>query len=234
MIIDSNAPSPLKYTDATYQASLFVRANIYDTSGVAPVLEGTVNLAQINNGTYWGKYTFTAGKTYLVQKLVYTSGSYAVVDQNYGQDNDDVQCIDLKIANLDAAISTRASQATVALDATVAKTADARFAHLDVDVSTRLAAVSYTAPDNAGISAIAADVADIPGDVWSEDLTAYNTADTAGKLLKDSGGGGGGTCTLQASNLALEGEIAPIDLAGDVNTAPDLTGTLEVIENISC
>lgn len=92
MIIDSNTPAPLKYTDPTFQTLLYVRANIYDTSGVSPVLENTVDLALIDNGTYWGKYTFTAGKTYLVQKLVYDS-TYTTVDQTFPQDNDDFQCV---------------------------------------------------------------------------------------------------------------------------------------------
>lgn len=125
-IIQSGVAAPLKYTDPTYQSLLFIRANIYDTSGVSPSLEGTVNLALIDNGTYWGKYTFTAGKTYLVQKLVYTDGTYTTVDQDYAQDNDNLQCLDLKLENLDVAISTR------------------------------LASGDYTAPDNAGIAAIQA------------------------------------------------------------------------------
>ena len=94
MIVDSNSAAPLKYTDATYQTLLFVRANIYDVSG-APALEGTVNLALVDNGVYTGTYLFTAGKPYLVQKLVYTDNTYTTVDQTFGQDNDDVQCVDL-------------------------------------------------------------------------------------------------------------------------------------------
>lgn len=96
MLIDSNSEAPLKYTDPTYQALLFVRANIYDLSGGSPALEDTVDLALIDNGVYQGKYQFTAGKPYLVQKLVYTDGTYTSVDQNFAQDNDDFQCVDLQ------------------------------------------------------------------------------------------------------------------------------------------
>jgi hypothetical protein len=42
------------------------------------------------------------------------------------------------------------------LDATVAKTADSRFAHLDADVSSRLATAGYTAPSNSDVAAIKA------------------------------------------------------------------------------
>lgn len=93
-IVDSNSFAPLKYTDPTYQVLLYVRANIYDLSGGSPVLEGFVNLILLNNGVYQGKYKFTAGKPYLIQKLVYDSG-YTTVDQTFAQDNDDIQCVDL-------------------------------------------------------------------------------------------------------------------------------------------
>lgn len=95
MIIDSNLVSPLKYTDPTYQALLFVRANIYDITSGSPILENTVNLSLINNGCYQGKYQFTAGKIYFIQKLVYTDGTYTTVDQTFAQDNDEAQCINL-------------------------------------------------------------------------------------------------------------------------------------------
>jgi hypothetical protein len=115
MLVDSNSAAPLKYTDPTFQSSLFVRANIYDTSGGSPSLASTVNLALIDNGTYWGKYTFTAGKTYLVQKLVYTDGTYTTVDQTFAQDNDDVQCVDLKTADI-AAIKAQTDQLSFSSD----------------------------------------------------------------------------------------------------------------------
>jgi hypothetical protein len=193
MIVDSNAPSPLKYTDPTFQPSLFVRAKIYDTSGVSPTLEGTVNLAQIDNGTYWGKYTFTAGKTYLVQKLVYTSGSYAAVDQSYAQDNDDVQCIDLKIANLDSAISSRVSTAhfdtiigsptNASISADLAEiesetdgiaaiptnpllTTDVRLNHLDADISSRVLTTHFDTVIGTPVNAsISADIAEVESDI---------------------------------------------------------------------
>ena len=111
MIVDSNISASIQYVDPTYQVSLFVRANIYDLSGGSPVFDSSVNLLQINNGVYAGKKTFTAAKPYLIQKLVYTDGTYTVVDQSYAQGTDDVQCIDLKTANIDAAISSRNSTA---------------------------------------------------------------------------------------------------------------------------
>lgn len=189
MIYDSNAPAPLKYTDPTFQTLLFVRANIYDTSGGSPSLAGTVNLALIDNGTYYGKFTFTAGKTYLVQKLVYTDGTYTTVDQTFAQDNDDVQCIDLRTAELDVAVSSRNSTAHfdavigtpagASVSADIAEieaetdgiaaiptnpllTTDSRLNHLDADISSRLPTSSYTAPDNAGIASIEVAVAAIP------------------------------------------------------------------------
>lgn len=124
MIVDSNIAAPLQYVDATFQVSLFIRSNIYDMSGGSPTLENTVNLAQINNGVYQGKYTFTAGKPYLVQTLVYTDGTYATVDQTYGQSVDEVQCIDLKTATIATLVTTAHFDAVIGTPAGASIAAD--------------------------------------------------------------------------------------------------------------
>jgi hypothetical protein len=106
MIIDSSIPSPIQYVDPTYQPSLFVAANIYDMSGVVPILVTRLALELIDNGVYWGKHSFIAGKTYLIQKLVYTDSLYDTVDQAYAQGIDEVQCVDYaaKISSLQNAM----------------------------------------------------------------------------------------------------------------------------------
>jgi hypothetical protein len=101
-----------------------------------------------------------------------------------------------------------AVDSTVAKDATVAKAAtalsnatwtDSKAANLDAAVSTRLASGSYTAPDNASITAIKAKTDNLPaspaatGDiptvgaiadaVWDEDLHAHAIADSAAETL---------------------------------------------------
>jgi len=97
MIVDSNSEAPLQYVDPTYQALLFVRASIYDLTTGTPVLEDTVDLSLLGPSIYWGKYGFTAGRIYQVQKAVYTDGTYVTIDEDYPQSVDDVQCIDLSI-----------------------------------------------------------------------------------------------------------------------------------------
>lgn len=181
MIVDSNAPAPLKYTDPTYQPSLFVRALILDLSGGSPVLENTVNLSQYStSAVYNGKYSFTAGKPYQVIKNAYTDGTYATIDTNYPQDTDEFQCIDLKTANLDAAISTRlATAGYTAPDNADIVAIKAKTDNLPADpasntqVLTRLAAGSYVAPDNADIALIKAKTDNLPADPASN--TQVNT-----------------------------------------------------------
>ena len=95
MIAYSNTPAPLQiHRPHVSDAALREGRTSTTPSGVSPVLEDTVDLTLIDNGTYWGtRHTFTAGKTYLVQKLVYDSG-YTTVDDTFPQDNDDIQCVD--------------------------------------------------------------------------------------------------------------------------------------------
>lgn len=208
MIVDSNSAAPLQYVDPTYQSSLFVRSKIYDLSGVSPSLESSVNLTLIDNGVYRSKYTYTAGKPYLVQTLVYTDGTYTLVDTTYAQSVDEVQCIDLKTANLsnlDASVSSRNSTAhfdavigtpagasiaadlveiegetdgIAAIPTTPLLSADTRLNHLDADISSRLATIGYTAPDNADIVAIKAKTDNLPADPASNTQVATRVATT--------------------------------------------------------
>lgn len=64
----------------------------------------------------------------------------------------------------------------------------AKLDQLDVAVSTRLATAGYTAPDNADIVTILADVvtlmARLPSDLLDEVVTSHNTANSVGKLLQ--------------------------------------------------
>lgn len=125
MIVDSNAPAPLKYTDPTFTPSLFVRMLIIDTSGGSPVLEASVNLAQYTtSGVYFGKYTFTAGKTYLLIGNAYTDGTYATVDTGYAQDTENVQCRNLAATSAASQASVDAIAATLGTPAGASVSAD--------------------------------------------------------------------------------------------------------------
>lgn len=251
MIADSNSSTPLKYTDPTFQTLLFIRANIYDVSGVSPVLENTVNLTLIDNGTYWGKYTFTAGKPYIVEKLVYTDGTYTVVDQTFAQDNDDIQCINLETANLDAAISSRVSTSHFDTVLATIPTNPVLTPHFDAILGTPISTVS------GDIAQVESNVLLIPTNplltndsrlnhldanissrstltasgVWNEDLTGYNTIGTAGNDLKSLAASGGG------SNVTNYIGMSPTLLAKESSTimtiAPSSETLMEVESNQS-
>jgi hypothetical protein len=96
MIADSNSPSPIDYTDALFRSGLFIRANILDRSSGTPVQVATVDLIEYTNGLYQGVFQFTAGKPYLIQKLVYTDGTYSALDTDFAPSTDDIQCVNLQ------------------------------------------------------------------------------------------------------------------------------------------
>ncbi len=80
--------------EVTYEPGLaFVAAKIFDDSGVAPVLVVALPMVNVVNSTYRAKFTPTAGKTYVVNKAVYTSGAFTVVNDDYGQGSDAFQCV---------------------------------------------------------------------------------------------------------------------------------------------
>jgi drug/metabolite transporter superfamily protein YnfA len=139
------------------------------------------------------------------------------------------------------------SAATLAAIASAVRTALAtELARIDVATSTRLAAVGYTAPDNANIALIKAKTDNLPpapaavGDiptaaaitdaVWDELQSGHTTSGTFGKFLDRqvstiSGGGGGGDCPT-ASEVAAE---VVAQIAGEQIrlTTPDLAGELK-------
>lgn len=73
-----------------------VAMKIYDLS-LGPGLEvlvATVAMYHVFNGTYWGTYTFSgtdAQKNFLIQKSVYTDGTFATVDGTYSPGSEIVE-----------------------------------------------------------------------------------------------------------------------------------------------
>jgi hypothetical protein len=117
-----------------------------------------------------------------------------------------------QLANLDAAVSTRALEAGGNLAAVKAKTDNLPTDPAsNTQVNTRLAAASYTAPDNVGVTAIKAKTDNLPGD--PADQSAVEAALSAAvaslkgadgddlKVLSDQidglGGGAGGGASAQ-------------------------------------
>lgn len=79
-IVKSGIPFTFSYPTYDENAGLFVQAGIYDVTTGTPVLVTLVRMTNFTFGVYSGNYTGVLGKTYLVIALVYTDGTYAVVD----------------------------------------------------------------------------------------------------------------------------------------------------------
>lgn len=80
------AGTPLSF-EVTYDAAdLDVGMSVYDDSGVAPVLVGSVlAMEHVALNTYRAKFTPVAGKNYIAIKAVYTDETLTTVDSNYSQ-----------------------------------------------------------------------------------------------------------------------------------------------------
>lgn len=81
---------------------------------------------------------------------------------------------------------------------------DARIAHLDADVSTRLATSGYTAPDNTSISAIKAKTDNLPSDPADESLIIAATNSLAALIGTPAG------ASVSADVAAVKGDTSGI------------------------
>lgn len=93
MLVSPAIPFSFSYPDFNGTSGLFVRATIYDvTSGVAlsPV---TANMTEIvATGCYVGTFTPVAGKDYQIIALVYTDGTYGVIDTTFAPVALNIEC----------------------------------------------------------------------------------------------------------------------------------------------
>lgn len=79
----------------TYDSpSLFVRAEIYDDSGVSPVLLATVPMASFAGNSYKASYTPLAVMPLLIQMAVFTDGTYTTRDDQYYETDRSLQVVD--------------------------------------------------------------------------------------------------------------------------------------------
>jgi len=157
-----------------------VNISFVDVSG-ATVLSSTA-MTRISAGRYEYTHTFNATDTERPLIVVFDYNINAVATQRRGVF--EVQKIEqtvnairadyttvraAKIDNLDVVLSTRAPAST-ALDNTVWTNAKAAF--IDAAISSRLAAGSYTAPDNSSIAAIKAKTDNLPASPANEVTSA--------------------------------------------------------------
>jgi hypothetical protein len=98
---------------------------------------------------------------------------------------------------------------------------------LDVAVSSRLATVGYTAPDNAGIDAIEAAVATLADDVWDVVLASHVTAGSTGAALNGAGAAG------DPWSIVIPGAYAVGTAGHRLGNIPTLTQTLSAARDLS-
>lgn len=103
-------PSKLFFNYGAYDQAtgLFIAAKVYDvTSGLSLIT--TVHFAHVAFGVYFGSFTGTLSHTYLIQKSVYTDGTYTVVDTSRAPGADSLQVIVSYGAPLPLAFTTLAA-----------------------------------------------------------------------------------------------------------------------------
>lgn len=84
---------------------LFVGMSVYDDSGVSPVLvQGPDLMLNVVGNTYRGKFTATAGKSYIIFKAVYTNETMLFLDNNYSQGSESIKAEDLASGSGDCTI----------------------------------------------------------------------------------------------------------------------------------
>lgn len=81
-IVPAGLSVPFDYTAFDLNASLSIAMKVYDVTGV-PTLVTTSPMLHVVNGSYQGQFTPVSGKIYLINKMVYTDGTFATPDINY-------------------------------------------------------------------------------------------------------------------------------------------------------
>jgi len=133
---------------------------------------------------------------------------------------------DTRLANLDAAVSTRSTFAGGAVASvtgnvggnvvgSVGSVTGLTAANLDAAVSTRLASASYTAPDNAGIASIGTTLGSPAGASVSADIAAVKAVDDAIQVQTDQ----------LAFTVAGQVDSNVLTINGDATSAANLAKT---------
>lgn len=98
IIIGSGQLFSFKYPAFDLDTNLFVQANIYDISTGVPNFVTQVAMTDVANGYYIGTYTGLPIKSYLVISVVYTDGTYSVVDTERAPDSDCYKSVDAALS----------------------------------------------------------------------------------------------------------------------------------------
>lgn len=72
---------------------LFVAAKVYDNSGSSPALLATVEMLNYYGNSYQGSYTPVVPMPLLIQKSVYTDGTFTTLDTDYSQGDETEEAV---------------------------------------------------------------------------------------------------------------------------------------------
>jgi hypothetical protein len=83
-IVPAGLPIPIEYSAYDQASDLVIAMKVYDvTAGYPGTFVGTVLMTHIVNGTYGGTFTPMPGKSYVVNKMVYTDITLATTNTDY-------------------------------------------------------------------------------------------------------------------------------------------------------
>lgn len=96
-VVPSGRAIDFEYSAYDGTSTLSVALKVYDLSSGTATLVSTIAMTHVVNGTYWGTTSFAAstiGKSYLIQKSVYTDGTFATINALYAPGSEIVGPVD--------------------------------------------------------------------------------------------------------------------------------------------
>jgi hypothetical protein len=89
-IVPAGVPIPIEFTAYDESVGLFVAMKVYDVTG-APSLVATTPMVHLVNGTYFAAFTPAANHIYVVNKTVYTDGTFSTPLSTYSPGSESFQ-----------------------------------------------------------------------------------------------------------------------------------------------
>lgn len=147
---------PFEYSAYDQVSTLSVAMRVYDVTTGSPSFVVTIGMTHVTNGTYVGFFTPLANKRYLINKMVYTDGTYAVTSQNYSPGSESIQ-VTTEQSDVSAILSdvgtietgvTGISSDTTTLLSRLTSTRASNLDNLDATISSRASQASVDALQN--------------------------------------------------------------------------------------
>lgn len=96
-VVPSGKQIDFEFTAYDGNTGLFPAMKVYDLSSGTATIVATVGMTSVINGTYWAQYTFSAvqaGRSFLIQKSVYTDNTYTTLNATYAAGSEIVGPVD--------------------------------------------------------------------------------------------------------------------------------------------